>query len=110
MGIFFTSTQPVLPAVKDAIRVAFLADALNATDAENQAASRTVALAQTTSPQFNPWRFGAALAIAAALLAGAIWADEKHLDDIAKPLMTSFSSFSGIVLGLLGGEAQKSTS
>ena len=74
------------------------------------ASPRTVQVVQATSPAFNAWRFGGAVAIAVALLLGAIWTGKHDLPDISKALMSSFSGFSGLVLGLMGGEAQKSTS
>jgi hypothetical protein len=107
MGIFYTSSQPVLPTMKEAIRTALTANPNNFANAEAEAANRAVALAQATARTFNPWRFGAALAISAALLCGAIWTGQHGLPDISKNLMNSFSGFSGIVLGLLGGETQK---
>jgi hypothetical protein len=74
-----------------------------------EAAARAQTLTQATTPQFNLRNFVLALIISGVLLGIAIWADANH-KEISKALMTSFTSFSGIVLGLLGGEAQKSSS
>jgi hypothetical protein len=62
------------------------------------------------SPAFNAWRLAGAAVASAALVWAAIWTGQHDLPDISKTLMTSFTAFSGIVLGLLGGEAQKSLS
>jgi ABC-type tungstate transport system substrate-binding protein len=45
-----------------------------------------------------------ALVIAGILLALAIALDNQQHKDISKALMTSFQSFCGIIVGLLGGE------
>jgi len=107
MGIFFTSSQPALPTVRNAIADALKVDFQTVANPQKEAADRTVALSNAVSPQFNPWRFVAAIVISVALLLGAIWTAQHQLADISKALMTSFTAFSGIVLGLLGGEAQK---
>jgi hypothetical protein len=110
MGIFFTPHQPVVPEINSAIRMALLADPATVGNVEHEAAQRSMGLIQATSPQFNPLRFCGALLIAGALLWGGIWTARNNLPDISKDLMNSFAAFSGIVLGLLGGEAQKSIS
>jgi len=110
MGLFFTSHQPVVPEIKSAIRLALQADPKSIGDVDQEAAKRTSGVIQATSLQFNFLRFLGALVIAGVLLWAAIWAGEHNLPDISKDLMYSFGAFSGIVLGLLGGEAQKSTS
>ena len=110
MGIFFESHQPVVPEINSALRIALLVDPASVGNIEHEAAQRTLGLIQATSPQFNPLRFFGAVLIAAALLAGGIWAAQHNLPDISKNLMYSFDGFSGIVLGLLGGEAQKFSS
>jgi hypothetical protein len=110
MGVFFSSPRPVAPAIQDAIETALTQDPKTLAGLpKTEAAARAHALAQTTAPNFQPWNFVGALVIAAALLITAICIDKSH-PEIAKTLMTSFTSFSGIVLGLLGGEAQKSAS
>jgi hypothetical protein len=106
VGIFFTSSQPTLPTVAAAFEEALLVDPKNVPDVKKEAAHRTIRLSQDTSRTFNPWRFGGAVLIAVALLLGAIWTEQHDLPDISKVLMDSFSGFSGLVLGLLGGEAQ----
>lgn len=110
MGIFFASHQPVMQEINSAIRVALLADPGQIKNADEEASQRALDLVRATAAQFHPLRFVCALLISAALLGGAIWAAQHSLPDISKDLMNSFAGFSGIVLGLLGGEAQKSTS
>jgi hypothetical protein len=110
MGIFFVTHQPVVPEVQGTIRSALLADPSKLGDVDREASHRTLGLIQATAPQFSPSRFIGAVVISVALLLGAIWAAKHNLPDISKDLMTSFSGFSGIVLGLLGGEAQKFSS
>jgi hypothetical protein len=110
VGIFFASPQPALPAIRSAIKECLLIDPKTLADPDREAAHRTLLVSRAVSPTFNTWRFVGAVVIAAALLAGAVWTGLHNLPDISKALMTSFSGFSGIVLGLLGGEAQKSPS
>ena len=112
MGIFFTSTQPVLPIISAAFQDALLKDPKTITRAvcRKRLPHRTIQLSQALSPAFNEWRFGGAVVIAGVLLFGAVYTGQHNLPDISKDLMNSFSGFSGLVLGLLGGEAQKSFS
>jgi hypothetical protein len=110
MGIFFVSHQPVVPEINSAIRMALLADPTTLGNVEHEAAQRTLGLIQATAPQFSPSRFAGAFLISCVLLVAAIWAAKHNLPDISKDLMNSFAGFSGIVLGLLGGEAQKFSS
>ncbi|HEX4604407.1 MAG TPA: hypothetical protein VH724_10460 [Candidatus Angelobacter sp.] len=110
MGVFFTASQAVAPAIKQALKDALVQDPKTLTVLpETEAAARAHTLAQTTASQFNLRNFLLAVIIAAILLGLAIWTDKPH-NDISKILMTCFQSFSGIVVGLLGGEAQKSAS
>jgi hypothetical protein len=109
MGIFFTSREPVLPTITTALREALMVDPKTVADIEKDTSHRTIQVYQSLSPTFNAWRFGGAIVIAGALLLGAIWTGQHNLTDISKELMNSFSGFSGVVLGLLGGEAQKSS-
>ena len=110
MGIFFTPRQAVLPTISSAIREALMVDPTNI-DIDKVAAHKTIQLSQALalSSAFNVWRFVGAIVIACVLLSGAIWTGQHNLADISKELMNSFSGFSGIILGLLGGEAQKSS-
>jgi hypothetical protein len=110
MGIFFSAHQPVVPEINSAIRVALMVDPTLVENADEEASQRTLDLVRATAAQFHPLRFLGALLIAGGLLAGAVWASRNSLPDISRDLMNFFSGFSGIVLGLLGGEAQKSTS
>jgi hypothetical protein len=110
MGIFFVSHQPVVPEVNSAIRTALLTDPATLGNVEQEAAQRTLTLIQATAPQFSPSRFAGAFLISCVLLVAAIWTAKHNLPDISKDLMQSFAGFSGIVLGLLGGEAQKFSS
>jgi len=107
MGIFFTAHQPVVPEIQSAIRIALMVDPKTLPNVDQEAAERTLTIINATGPQFNPGRFFAAVLISGALLWGAIWTAQHNLADISKALLNSFVGFSGIVLGLLGGEAQK---
>jgi len=107
MGIFFTAHQPVVPEIQSAIRIALMVDPKTLPNVDQEAAERTLTIINATGPQFNPGRFFAAVLISGALLSGAIWTAQHNLADISKALLNSFAGFSGIVLGLLGGEAQK---
>jgi hypothetical protein len=107
VGIFYTSSQPVLPTLRDAIEDALRVDPLTLANPGQEAAGRTLQVAQVVSPQFSWPRFVAAVLIAATLLLVAIWTAKNGLSEISKSLMTSFTAFSGIVLGILGGETQK---
>jgi hypothetical protein len=107
MGIFFTAHQPVVPEIQSTIRIALMVDPGTLTNVDQEAAERTLTIINATGPQFNPGRFIGAVIISAALLWAAIWAAQHNLPDISKDLMNSFAGFSGLVLGLLGGEAQK---
>jgi hypothetical protein len=110
VGIFFVPHQPVVPELKDTIRVALLVDPATLMNVEQEAAERALGIIKATAPQFSPSRFVGAVVIAGALLCGGIWTAQHNLPDISKDLMNSFAGFSGIVLGLLGGEAQKFSS
>lgn len=110
MGIFFAPHQPVVPEISSAIRIALLVDPATLEDVEQEAERRTLELIQATAQQFSPLRFLSALLIAGALLAGGIWTAQHNLTDISRDLMYSFAGFSGIILGVLGGEAQKFSS
>ncbi len=107
MGIFFTAHQPVVPEIQSAIRIALMVDPKTLPNVDQEAAERTLGIINATGPQFNPGRFFAAVVISGALLWAAIWTARHDLQDISRALMNSFAGFSGIVLGLLGGEAQK---
>lgn len=108
MGIFFTSHEAVLPTINTALKEALLVEPATV-DIDKETSHRTMKVYKSISPTFNARRFWGAAAIAGALLGVAIWAGQHNLADISKDLMNSFSGFIGVVLGLLGGEAQKST-
>lgn len=108
MGIFFTSPRPSLPTITTALEDALRVDPQALTDFKKEAAERTSQIVQSTTPTFQAWRFVGAVVIAVGLVLVAIWTKQHDLDDISKGLMDSFSGFSGVVVGLLGGEAQKS--
>jgi hypothetical protein len=107
MGIFFTAHQPVVPEIQSAIRIALMVDPNTLANVDQEAAEKTLSIINATGPQFNPGRFFCAVLISAGLLGTAIWTAQHGLPDISKALMDSFAGFSGLVLGLLGGEAQK---
>ncbi len=109
MGVFFTSHQPVVPEIKSAITKALQVDP-KSINLEQEANQRTESVLHVTSMQFNFVRFLGALVIAAILLGAAIWTGQHNMTDMSRDLMYTFGAFGGIVLGLLGGEAQKSTS
>lgn len=110
MGIFFASHQALVPEIHSAIRDALQMDPRLVANADEEASYRTLDVVRATAALFQPLRFFCALLIAGALLAGAMWTAQHNLPDISKQLMNSFAGFSGIIIGLLGGEAQKSTS
>jgi hypothetical protein len=107
MGIFYTKPQRVLPVVTNAIEDALKVDPKTLANPGQEAAQRAQQVDQAVSPQVNWVRLTVAAVISLALLAGAIWTAYANLSDISKSLMSSFTAFSGIILGLLGGEAQK---
>lgn len=108
MGVFFTSSLSTVPALTTAIKDALLVNPSAVPNPDDEAASRAAMLIRTATPTFNVWRFAGAVMIFAALLSVAIWTAQHDLTDISKMLMNSFVGSSGIALGLLGGEAQKS--
>jgi hypothetical protein len=107
MGLFYTARQPAIPTIKGAIEDALRVDPGQVPDTNREAAARTLEVAKQTQAEFNAPRFIAAIVIGAVLLGAAIWTAKQGLDDISKNLMTAFNGYSGIVIGLLGGEAQK---
>jgi hypothetical protein len=107
MGIFFGSPKPTLRVIETALEDALLKDPNELTDPKKEAALRTLGVAETSEPPFYARRFGGAVVISLALVLAAVWTAQHNLNDISKGLMDSFAGFSGLVLGLLGGEAQK---
>jgi hypothetical protein len=110
MGVFFTSNQSAVPAITTAIKDALMVSPNTVSSPEREAVDRAATVIRSATPQFQVWRFLGAVVICAVLLALAIWTKGKgkDYDDISTTLLTSFTAFSGLVLGLLGGEAQKS--
>ena len=109
MGIFFTSPQPIVPTVHTALKEALAFDpkAFTNVELDKEASDRTVKLQKAVAPQFCARNFIAALVLSAILLGLAIWTADHNLPDISKSLMTSFQAYNGLIVGLLGGEAQK---
>lgn len=107
MGIFFVSRSPAPVTITTALEGALLVDPQTLGDVKKEASHRSLQTLQSLSPSFDPWRFGGAILIAIVLLLAAIWTGQHNLPTISNALMNSFASFSGLVLGLLGGEAQK---
>lgn len=107
MGIFYTTQRRAIPEIRKAMADALRTDPTKVSDIGQAATDRTAQLQESVSPTFNVFRFVAAAIIAIVLLATAIWTAKDGLNDISSHLMTSFTAYSGIVLGLLGGEAQK---
>ena len=110
MGIFFASDQLVVPEIRDAIRDALLVEPHLVRNAEEEASHRTLDVVRATAGRFKPLRFLLALVIAGIIFAAAVWTARQNLPDISRQLMVLLGGFSGIVIGLLVGEAQKSTS
>jgi hypothetical protein len=104
MGVFFTAQRAAAPAIQQALASALKQDPKTIPDADVAAAAKAHELAQTTAPQFNWRNFLGAVCISGILLGLAIALDNEQHKEISKALMTSFQSFSGIVVGLLGGE------
>jgi hypothetical protein len=101
MGIFYSAA--VHPAVA-------IQQGISAAAAPGGAANAGVLIKQATDDiksKLDVTRVAVAGAIALLLLAAAIWTKYLGYEDISKTLMTSFTGFSGIVLGALGGEASK---
>ena len=108
MGIFFAASQSPVPAIRSAIKDALLVQPNSIQDPDREALSRSDMLIRSATPVFQVWRFAAAVVISAVLLGMAIWTKARHFDEISTTLMSTFVGFSGLVLGLLSGEAQKS--
>jgi|SRR5579859_1987206 len=115
MGIFYTSSKPVLPEIRRSIEEALIVDPQTLGtpllgSARKEASDRSMQLYQSVSPQLNWKRLFTAVVIAVALLIVAIWTAKDGLPDVSKSLMTSFEAYSGLIVGWLGGEAQKAIS
>ena len=77
------------------------------TNLNQEAAQGVLSVAEPTEPPFYVWRFVGAVVIAVVVVLAAIWTAQHNLPDISKGLMDSFAGFSGLVAGLLAGEAPK---
>jgi hypothetical protein len=108
MGFFVTSAN-LAPAITNALRSALEVDPAHLPDPQGEAASRATNVVQQLTTQIAWPRLIVAVIIAFFLLGLAIWtATQANMADISKGLMTSFQSFSGLVVGLLGGEVATS--
>ena len=104
MAIFVQSAN-LEPEVTNALANALSADAGKLeNDVQSEAAKRSSEVIKAVSPKIAWSRLLVAIVIALALVAAAIYTASNNLTDISKGLMTSFQSFSGLVVGLLGGE------
>jgi hypothetical protein len=111
MGIFFTSDEPAMPAIHTSLMEALKTDPKSVVDFDKEAAQRTVKLNKSVAPKFNPGRFVIAVALGGVMLGLAMYtSNHSNMADISKTLMTCFTSYNGIIIGLLGGEAQKAHS
>jgi hypothetical protein len=104
MGIFFGSAKPTRPVFVTALRV----DPNEVTGLNQEPAQGVLGVAEHSDPPFFAWRFLGAVVIALVVVLAAIWTAQHNLPDISKGLMDSFAGFSGLVAGLLAGEAPKS--
>jgi hypothetical protein len=104
MGIFFES-KPLFPPLRLALESALKVPPITIPNLGGEAITRAAQLHQEVVGQINWARLGIALCICAVLLVLAIYTAHQNLADISKSLMTTFQSFSGLVVGLLGGEA-----
>jgi uncharacterized membrane protein YgcG len=107
MGIFVTSAN-LLPVIQNALTSALAQNPSQIPNVQQEASNRATGAIQQLTMQIAWPRLLVAAVIAAMLLAGAIWAAKTNLTNISTELMTSFQSFSGIVVGLLGGEVAAS--
>ena len=108
MGIFFTYPRPNQNILTEASKKSPPGDPTSQFKTDQRVPHNSMQLSHFLEPTLNRGRFVGALTIATVLLLGAIWTGQHNLPDISNKLMDSFSGFSGIVLGLLGGEVQKS--
>lgn len=105
MGIFVKSAnlRPLLTsALADALRLN------NVANVQEEAETLSADISEALTAEIAWPRFLVAVLIAFLLLAGAIYTAKTDLPDISKGLMTSFQSFSGLIVGLLGGEVASS--
>jgi len=111
VGIFFTTPEAIQPAVHESIMSALSFDPKSpGADLVKEAAQRTLKLNKAVAPKFNSGRFIAAVVLGAIFLLLAMYTSKHDMTDISKTLMTCFTSYNGIIVGLLGGEAQKAHS
>ena len=98
----FVRSQNIRPAITDALTDALRTN--NVVNVHEEAESRSRHVMKTLEPEIEWTRFLVAVVIAFALLGGAIYTAKTGLSDISTALMTSFQSFSGLIVGLLSGE------
>lgn len=109
MGIFFES-QPLRPAMQQAIKEAYSADpdAIEDVDGAAESKARDVTEQVRESSTFQAGRFLIALAIFALIAAGGLIADVANLDDSSKALYGFAATILGVIVGFLGGEKSAS--
>ena len=107
MGIFLKSSN-LSPVIKDALASALRVNPVQLADVQGEAANRTTSAIQQLTMEVAWPRLLLAVVFALALLGLAIWTAKANLLDISKELMTSFQAYSGLVVGLLGGEVAAS--
>jgi hypothetical protein len=107
MAIFVRS-ENMAPVITNALRSALSLDPAKIADTQSEAASRSADVVQQLTTEIAWPRLLIAVGIAFLLLGVAIWTAQANMPDISKALMTSFQSFSGLVVGILGGEVATS--
>jgi hypothetical protein len=108
VGIFVESRSSA-PAIREALADALRANPAQFADLQKEAADRTAQVLDRQTTRIAWTRLSLAVVFALALLGLAVWTAKENLPDISKGLMTSFQSFSGLVVGLLSGEATAAT-
>lgn len=107
MAIFVRSDN-LTPVITNALRSALSLNPATIADTQGEADSRAAKVVQQLTTEIAWPRLLIAVGIAFLLLGVAIWTAQANMPDISKGLMTSFQSFSGLVVGILGGEVATS--
>jgi hypothetical protein len=100
----FLETKNMRPLMTKALTDALAINPANISDVQGKAASLSENVLQSLTASVAWPRVLVAILIGFLLLVAAIYTGKANLPDISKGLMTSFQSFSGLVVGLLGGE------